>query len=266
MVERRFHANGLYSDRFGEGEAVVLVHGWSMHSGVWRDFAPPLARHFHIICIDLPGHGHSAMIDDFSLDGIVRALLEIAPEKACWVGWSLGAALVLYLAWRYPERVKALILIAGNAKFVQGEGWTSAMAAGLWEHFASELAQNRQSALHRFLGLQCRGTASAKSLLRALRGLSVERPAADSRALREGLAILRAADLRRGLAGLHCPGLIVLGERDALVPVEAGRAMQALWPEAELYVVEEAGHLPFYSHSQEVCAESVKFLRRHGQG
>ncbi|MBS4051006.1 MAG: pimeloyl-ACP methyl ester esterase, partial [Methylomonas sp.] len=34
-----------------------MLHGWAMHTGVWRDFARRLAEYYQVICVDLPGHG-----------------------------------------------------------------------------------------------------------------------------------------------------------------------------------------------------------------
>ena len=45
-------------------------------------------------------------------------------EGCCWLGWSLGATVVLDIASRYPERVSSLVLLAGNPLFTQ----TGAMA------------------------------------------------------------------------------------------------------------------------------------------
>ena len=51
----------LHVESFGAdcGPELVLLHGWAMHSGVWRGVRDGLAEHFHLHLVDLPGHGFS---------------------------------------------------------------------------------------------------------------------------------------------------------------------------------------------------------------
>ena len=71
----------IHLESFGAGKPIVLVHGWAMHSGIWRDFARQLARNYKVICVDLPGHGHSEKIDPFTLEHISDQLVEIIPPN-----------------------------------------------------------------------------------------------------------------------------------------------------------------------------------------
>src|SRR3712207_8699698 len=61
-VEHRYeNVNGIrmhYAEA-GEGEPVVLQHGWPQHWWMWRDYIGPLAERFRVICPDLRGHGWS---------------------------------------------------------------------------------------------------------------------------------------------------------------------------------------------------------------
>ena len=49
----------IHTETYGLGKPIVLVHGWAMHSGIWRLFARELAKHYQVTLIDLPGHGRS---------------------------------------------------------------------------------------------------------------------------------------------------------------------------------------------------------------
>lgn len=64
----------LYFESVGRGPDVVLVHGWGLHGGVWSRVAQALADEFTVHCVDLPGHGHSASLQDYTLDNLARAL------------------------------------------------------------------------------------------------------------------------------------------------------------------------------------------------
>ena len=98
-------------------ERLVLLPGWAMHSGVWGEFATQLSTHFTLTLIDhLPSLGNI----DAVADGIVELLDD---EPFYLLGWSLGGNVALNIAWRYPERVQGLILLATNPCCVANEAW-----------------------------------------------------------------------------------------------------------------------------------------------
>jgi len=254
--------NSLYSEVYGHGQDVVMVHGWGMHTGLWRDLAEQLGERYRVTCLDLPGHGRSPMIPDFSVAGLCRALLNAAPEQAHWIGWSLGATLVIDLAARFPERVRSLVVMAGNPRFTRSDDWPTGLDPVLLDGMACNLTQDSQAALLRFLALQAAGLPGAKGLLQTLRQRLLECAPAELDALRGGLEILKLADVRPAIRQLGCPLLVLLGAKDTLVPVRCGEAMLALSPAAKLQVIDGAGHMPFVSHPQEMLACLLRFLPR----
>lgn len=100
----------------GEGEPVLLLHGWPQHWYAWRDVIPLLAKHRHVICPDLrgfgwteaPRHGYSTgeMVED------LLALLDaLAFEQVDVVGHELGGRLGFHLCLRQPTRVHAHLAV-----------------------------------------------------------------------------------------------------------------------------------------------------------
>ena len=250
----------IHQQTFGKGKPIVLVHGWAMHSGIWRDFAGQLAQNYQVTCIDLPGHGRSEKIDSFTLERISDALVNaVSNENSCWLGWSLGATVVLDIARRFPERVNSLILLAGNPSFTQTEQWPG-MNVGLLDAFADQLNEDFQATLLRFLSLQVNNLPEYKTLLRTLKSAVMEYDAPDNETLQGGLDILKHADLRPALSGTSAPVSVILGTRDTLVPVSAGQNMQELAPGITLNIIDKAGHVPFLSHLQDVLAIISRFM------
>jgi pimeloyl-[acyl-carrier protein] methyl ester esterase len=77
--------------QMGQGPDLVLLHGWSMHSGVWQPLAELLAEKFTLHLVDLPGHGTSEWHSDaLQINNILDELERNVPETAFWLGWSLG--------------------------------------------------------------------------------------------------------------------------------------------------------------------------------
>lgn len=253
----------IHQQTFGKGKPVVLVHGWAMHSGIWRNFAQQLAKNYQVTCIDLPGHGHSEKIDSFTLEQISEVLVNAVPdESSCWLGWSLGTTVVLDIASRFPERVNSLVLLAGNPLFTQTGQW-SGININLLEAFAEQLHENCQATLLRFLSLQVNNLPDYKILFEALKLAVMECNTPDKETLQGGLEILKHADLRQALSDITVPVSVILGGRDTLVPVSVGENMQALAPEIALNIIDRAGHVPFLSHPDEVLAIISRFLDEH---
>lgn len=259
----------IHLETFGEGRPIVLVHGWAMHTGIWREFAKQLASNYQVICVDLPGHGHSETIDPFTLERISEELVKRIPPSPsfskgwaggiCWLGWSLGATVALDIAGRYPERVSSLILLAGNPLFTQTEQWPG-MGVRLLDDFAGHLDKNCQATVLRFLSLQVNGMPDQKVLLKTLKTTVLECDAPDKKILQSGLNILKKSNLRPVLSQLTIPVSVILGGLDTLVPVTVGQKMQQLLPSLELNIIDRAGHVPFLSHSRETAAIISRFM------
>jgi len=249
----------LYTQIQGKGEPLVLLHGWAMHSGLWRYFAKSLARHYQVICVDLPSHGNSPAIEHFDLDAISQALAEVVPEQASYLGWSLGANVLLNFTEKYPEKVKRLILMAANPHFTATNHWQG-MSVQLLQQFINNLSEDNRIILGRFLGLQVQGLTNAKSLLKTLKQRLAEYPTPDLETLKDGLNILQTADCRPALRNVTQPITAIFGEQDSLVPVEIAHAMQNLQPKMTLKIIPQAGHTPFLSHQQIVLEHIIEFM------
>jgi pimeloyl-[acyl-carrier protein] methyl ester esterase len=251
---------GIHVETFGSGKPLVLVHGWAMHSGVWLDFAKDLANTNKIICVDLPGHGKSGLVSPYNLATIAKALTETIEDKACaWLGWSLGVQVALQVATDFPERVDKLVLLAGTPCFVAKAQWLG-MDEKVLDNFAASLMRDCRETLMRFLALQTKGLADHAEILRELKHAVLTYGLPSLETLQAGLQILKTADLRAEFAELKAPVAAILGQLDTLVPVLAGRKMQALRPNLDLTCLDRAGHVPFLTHRSAVVEAVRRFI------
>jgi len=182
------------------------------------------------------------------------------PGPAAWLGWSLGGLLATRAAMTAPGNVTALVTLASNPCFVRKPDWQSAMLAALLETFSAELAEDYERTLGRFLSLQVRGSERASAVLKTLRTTLLAHGPPDTAALAAGLEILRTTDLRPGMPAIECPMLMIMGERDTLVPLNAGREAAGLCRDARLAVIDGAGHAPFLAAPQAVADRINRFL------
>lgn len=100
----------------GEGEPVLLIHGWPQHWYAWRKVIPLLAPHYRVICPDLRGFGWSdAPSSGYSTTELVEdlvALLDaLALERVLVIGHELGGRLGFHLGLRAPDRVARLLAL-----------------------------------------------------------------------------------------------------------------------------------------------------------
>ena len=250
----------LHTETYGSGETLILIHGWAMHSGIWRGFAQQLAKHYQVICVDLPGHGKSEKLADFTLKNISHHLQKILPDSPCTlIGWSLGGMVALNLACQFPARVKKLVLIGSNPCFVKTATWPGIKQSVL-EKFAADLTSDCHGTLLRFLSLQVSGLQNYKFLLKELKNaLNAHRPPATD-ILHGGLVILKQQDLRPQLAQLQCPLQVILGSHDTLVPVAVGEQLQNLNPNLKLHIIHKAAHMPFLSHPEQLIGLLRDFM------
>jgi len=251
----------LYTQTSGAGPDLVLVHGWGLHGGIWDDFVPLLEQDFRITRVDLPGHGLSEWGNEVTLDDMAHAVLAAVPGPAAWLGWSLGGLVASLAALNSPASVSALVMLASSPCFVRKPGWQSAMLPALLDTFAGDLQADYKKTLNRFLSLQVRGSAGASQTLKALRAKLLAHGQPAAAALQAGLDVLRSADLRDELARIECPVLLLMGERDTLVPVTAGHEAARLFPAAQLEVIGGAGHAPFIAQPDSVAGLVRDFLQ-----
>ena len=256
--------SGLHLERAGQGPALLLLHGWAMHGGIFAPLVERLADDFTVLRVDLPGHGHardSAL--PLALDAVADALdaaLAAAVDdggrdtgRALVLGWSLGGLVATALAARHPARVRGLAMVAASPRFVSAPDWPAGMDPRVFELFGEELGRDYRGTLDRFLMLEAQGSAHLREELRFLRDAVYARGEPAPRALREGLGLLHDGDLRDALPGLAMPSLWLAGRRDRLVNPQAMQAAAALAPDARLQVFEHAGHAPFLTEPQAVA-------------
>jgi pimeloyl-[acyl-carrier protein] methyl ester esterase len=222
-----------------------------------------LAGKRRVHAVDLPGHGHSAPLTPWTIEGAVRRLDEaFASEREPLdvLGWSLGGSVAIAWARAHPARIRRLVLVAATPKFVAGRDWPHAMARDTLARFADELTVAYRATLVRFLSLQLQGSESGRATVAALRECLFSRGEPDRAAIREALDALASADLREVAGEIEVPALVVAGDRDTLVPHAASRWLAGAMPHARLATIHGAAHVPFLSHADAFAEAAGDFL------
>ena len=110
--------NQVFSRRYGNGPAILMIHGFPRTSLMWRDLAPQFAADHTVICVDLPAYGRSgipASTDDHlpytkraMATELVGLMDKLGFQKFTVVGHDRGGRVAYRLALDHPDRVEKL--------------------------------------------------------------------------------------------------------------------------------------------------------------
>ena len=239
----------IYYEVHGEGPAILLSHGYSSTSEMWRGQIEILSRSHRIIIWDMRGHGRTDYPDnpsEYSEDKTVAdmtAILEaVGADQAIVGGLSLGGYMTLAFNLAHPERVRALLLID------TGPGFKSDEARERWNKHALNIGQRLETEALNYLSSLSKERAmsshrSADGLARAARGMLTQR---DARVI-------------NSLPNIKVPALVVVGANDTAF-LDAAGYMTAKIPNATKVVIPNAGHAVNLDQPEAFNRAALKFL------
>jgi pimeloyl-ACP methyl ester carboxylesterase len=176
----------------GEGEPIVLVHGFASTASInwvfpgWVTTLTKARR--HVIALDNRGHGASSKLYDpaayhsATMAEDVRALLDhLGVARADVMGYSMGARIAAYLALAHPERVRSIILGGLGGHLVDGVGLPQSIADAL-EAPSLAAVSDPQGRMFRAFAEQTRS--DLKALAACIRGSRQTLTRAEVRAIR----------------------------------------------------------------------------------
>jgi pimeloyl-ACP methyl ester carboxylesterase len=232
----------------GEGEPAILVHGIPTNSALWRNVMPGLADQFTLYAFDMIGYGASDKPKDQDLSVAAQAdyladfMDAIGIESAHLVGHDIGGGVVQVFTVRNPDRVKKIVLIDSVAY----DSWPEPGIARLKEPAWDEIMQRLDIAKGFRKGLE-QGMVQKERITDAVVNLYAD----PFRDLEGRLAYLRAAraldnrdllDIKKEVEAIDKPVLILWGAEDVFQKVEYGRRLADALANAQLHIIEEAGH------------------------
>lgn len=227
-------SRGIAYSRRGGGEPVVLVHGWCLNRGLWIYLEEQLAASHHVLALDLPGFGGSAVLEGpYDLNRMVSELdaflAEVVGGAAVVVGFAFGAAVALSLAAEDASRLRGIVSIGvPSAAHAAYDRMPRAMKRD-WPLFASRSA-----------AAICKTPLSEPSL-RWLGDMFASTPLPVALATVEILKAFEPRPVAERVKGVSV--LFVHGADDPIVPPAISEECAALIPEARLELVPDSGHL-----------------------
>ena len=232
--------NGLninYVDR-GEGDIVVILHGWGSNIGLHEHMISILAQKYRVLAMDMPGFGESDepksawCVDDY-VDFVIEFLKEYAPAKITVMGHSFGGRVIIKLCSReLPFEIEKVVLID---------------AAGVKPK--KTLKQKTKQKIYKATKSIYSSAPVQKMFPEALENLRKKNGSADYNAaspiMRQTLVRVVNEDLCDLMPNVKAPTLLVWGTLDDATPLSDALTMEKLMPDAGLVKFEGAGHYSF---------------------
>lgn len=227
----------------------MLLNGWATSGLAWpAAWVRALERDFRVIRIDNRGTGWSRLAEtpftmaDLAGD-VVRVLDEERVERATVFGLSMGGMITQELALRAPDRVAAIVLSGTRPP---SPAYHPTLASPATWHLMRPLGpRESREAYYRVVwslaaaeGFAERCPEVIEELVRQI----VERPTPRRLLMHQLNAVLAWGHAER-LTGLRIPAVVIHGEQDTFIPVENGRTLGELIPDAQYVELPGVGHL-----------------------
>jgi pimeloyl-ACP methyl ester carboxylesterase len=273
LCELSLHGHRVAYREAGSGPVVVLIHGITSDSSIWRRVLPYLARHFTVIAPDLAGHGRSAKPKgDYSLgahaSGVRDLLVALGHDQATFVGHSLGGGIAMQLSYQFPERCERLVLVDSG-----GLGRDVSLLLRAATLPGSELVLPLLAASRLLSAGRLAGSMLGRVGLRA--GTDMEEMARGHATLGNSEARAAFVNTLRSVVepggqridasnrlylARHLPLLLVWGEHDSLIPAAHGRTAHEQLPGSRLELFADSGHFPQLDEPERFLDVLVDFI------
>jgi pimeloyl-ACP methyl ester carboxylesterase len=264
----------------GQGDSILLVHGFGSKKETWQAQFGPLSNHFKVIRFDNRGAGKSDRpngpysLSIFADD--IRGLMDFLKiEKAHVIGWSLGGMIVQEFLLRYPERVCKAVLIntsytvigdKGDTKFAEmyknmrlkevelnkqdpeASFWKAAKV-NYYHEFRKKMEANPKK---KFFGLWSVEDVVKERTIDPQTPKDIENQA---KALENFYSLDRLHQIKN-------PVLLLTASHDKVLPKTLTIEMHKIIPNNELKIIEKAGHASPREKAPEINKIIVDFLKK----
>ncbi len=228
---------------------VILIHGAGGNHLSW----PPQIRRLEdgkIYALDLPGHGQSEGVGKHSVDeyaeDVIAFMKELKIRAAVLVGVSMGSAIALTIALKYPKKVLGLGLLGSGAKLRVAQAILE--TAGNPNTFESAVDMINEG---------CFSASVSQSLLELSKRQMLEiRPPV----LQGDFLACNAFDIVGQLEKIDLPTLILCGAEDKMTPVKFSELLHVGIVNSQLHIVDSAGHLVMLEQPDIVADLLKKFI------
>ena len=262
----------LFVYEAGQGKPVVFISGWPLSHEMWEyQFNELPKNNLRCIAYDRRGFGKSDKpwngYDYDSLAADLKAVLdELDLREVTLVGFSMGGGeVVRYLSTYGSDRISKAVLISSVVPFMlKTDDNLTGLPQEVFDGFVEEVEDDRPKFLttfaKMFYGNSLLNNAVSDEILHWHGMLALQ---ASGRATTECIRSFSETDFRDELSSIDIPVLIIHGDADKIVPIEASSDLTAeLIKNAEYVVYEGEPHGLFYTSKQTLNDDLLEFINQ----
>ena len=253
-------------DQQGSGEPLVLIPYLAADCARYAFQVADYSKHFTCISVDLRGTGESdkpggVYSTEMFADDIAALMQAIGIQKAHVSGLSLGAATGIWLAAKYPDRVKSLSLHSGWPK---SDAYLKAVVQG-WQVMAKAMNSVQEMVIQGIFPwcFTPELYAQKPDYIQGLSDFVRSRPKQPLDAfIQESEAVL-THDAEAQLGKIRAPTQITFGRHDMVASTRFADRLTNGIRSSELYIFEDCSHAPLYENVPAFNETTLAFLRKH---
>jgi non-heme chloroperoxidase len=255
---------------WGSGKPVILIHGWPSTSQMWEYQLAELAKAgLRVIAYDRRGFGRSSVpFQAYGYDALAADLNEVIEQlglnDVTLVGFSMGGGEVVRYLSRYGGgRISRIVLMSAVTPYLaKANDNPDGVPTEVFDGITAGLMNDRPGFLDTFgkvfFGVSLLSHPVSDAFLQHFRTLST---LSSAHATLECAASFAYTDFRQDLAAVTMPCLIIHGDADKTVPIEASGARTAeAIPHAQYLVYGGAPHGLWYTHKEQLNADLLAFI------
>lgn len=250
----------------GSGEPLILIPFLSADHACYAFQVAEYAKRFTCFSLDLRGTGETdkpegAYSTEVLADDVAAFMQAVGVQKAHVSGLSLGAATGMWLAAKYPDKVRSLSLHSGWPK-------TDPFIKTVIEGFqiaAKGLESVPQMTIHAIFPwcFTPELYAAKPEYIQSLADFVLSRPAQPVAAFMQQSNAVLTHNAEAQLARITAPTLITFGRYDMVTSTRFAERMNGGIRNSELLIFEESAHAPIYQQVEEFNRKTLQFLERH---
>lgn len=265
------HATEIYYQNLGQGQPVVMIHGWPLSHRMWEGQINALtAAGFRCVAYDRRGFGESGKpaggydYDTFASD-LNDLMTELDLHDAVLVGFSMGGGEVARYLGRYgSERVAKAMLLGAVPPFLlrtpdNPEGVPKEVFDGMLKGVQQDRIAFLEQFFPNFYNYAPDGTGASGDLIPFSKWIAW---GASPLGTQQCIVAFGTTDFREDLKKITVPTLVAHGDSDRIVPFDvSGKRSHAMIKGSRLEVLRNAPHGFAATHAQQLNELMLDFLR-----
>ena len=255
---------GLHYRESGNRDNPTVVFAPSLLWGgdTFNELLTEVAKDFHLVTVDIHGHGLSGYRDAMTLEEMMEdfylLLGKLNLEKSVWFGCSIGGMIGMRLALAHPDALGSLVLIATSSR--PDPSTIKAPTLHLWKMFRDGHREDIADSAMKFFFATSTYQAQPDLIAKSRRELVGMKDANGMFAA--ALAAFNRSDISHDIHKIKRRTLVIAGREDLTATPAQADFIASQIPDAELKIIDDAGHLVGIEKPLEIAKLVRDFLGR----